>query len=172
MNYLYLLQNYNDKMNLLLIISKDYMDNFYYSSYYVNLDYKTAILNYDCLTEELYHLLNVALIANKRNVFAAAVKSYLQGKNNLRKMLDYSIEQIKQNFITYNKVNTNKNICTFFESKENPYYIYLKQFFYKINKNEALVEDVMYNYLKDKLNITSDEDCAQLISVVQDFVQT
>ena len=172
MKYLYLLQNYNDKMNLLLIISKDYMDNFYYSSYYVNLDYKTAILNYDCLTEELYHLLNVTLIANKRNVFAAAVKSYLQGKNNLRKMLDYSIEQIKQNFITYNKVNTNKNICTFFESKENPYYIYLKQFFFKINKNEALVEDIMYNYLKDKLNITSDEDCAQLISVVQDFVQT
>ena len=172
MKYLYLIEDIKDKENLLVIIAKDYTDNYYYSSYYVNLDYKTAILNYNCINEELYHLLNVILIANKRNIFLAPVKLYLQGKNNLRKMLDYSIEQIKQNFITYNKVNTNKNICTFFESKENPYYIYLKQFFFQINKNEALVEDIFYNYFKDKFNVESDEDCAQLISVVQDFVQT
>ena len=127
-------------------------------------------MNYNCINEELYHLLNVILIANKRNIFLAPVKLYLQGKNNLRKILDYSIEQIKQNFITFNSLLNKKNILTYFESKENPYYIYLKQFFFQINKNEALVEDIFYNYFNDKFDINNDENCTQIDSVFQDFV--
>ena len=171
MKYIYLIKEQNDKKKLLLIISKDYMDNYYNSSYYINLDYKTAILNYNCLDEELFGFLNENLIWNKRNIFLAPTKLFLQGKNNFRKMFDNSIEKMKNFFEKYKIIYPDKNIVTFFESKENPHYVFLKQFFINNVKKKDLIEDIFYNYLKDKLNIINDVECAQLISVVQDFIQ-
>ena len=170
MKYLYLFKEQKDKKNLLLLIIKDYTSNYYNSSYYINLDYKTAILNYNCLNLELINLLSNDLIFNKSNIFIASIKMYLQGKNNLRKMFDVYTDQMIINFNNYKLIFPDKNIINYFESKDNFYYAFLKQFLTNQKKDEALTVDIFYNYFKDKFNIQNDEECAQLIEAIQEFV--
>ena len=171
MKYMYLLKNQDEKKDLLLIIIQDYINNFYNSSYYINLDYKNAICNFRSLNDELINLLNTNLVWNKRNIFLVPIKVYLQGKKNRRIIFDMYIEQIKQKYDIYKIENPNKNIITYFESKENIYYIFLKIYWFDQHKDDPLIEDTLYNYLKDKLNIINDDDCSQLLSSVQKMLQ-
>ena len=171
MKYMYLLKNQDEKKDLLLIIIQDYINNFYNSSYYINLDYKNAICNFRSLNDELINLLNTNLVWNKRNIFLVPIKVYLQGKKNRRIIFDMYIEQIKQKYDIYKIENPNKNNITYFESKENIYYIFLKIYWFDQHKDDPLIEDTLYNYLKDKLNIINDDDCSQLLSSVQNMLQ-
>ncbi len=95
---------------------------------------------------------------------------YLQGKNNLRKMFDVYTDQMIINFNNYKLIFPDKNIVNYFESKDNFYYAFLKQFLTNQKKDEALTVDIFYNYFKDKFNIQNDEECAQLIEAIQEFV--
>jgi hypothetical protein len=49
----------------------------------------------------------------------------------------------------------------------------MKQFWFKQPKDQSmpLSEDILYNYLKDKFNITKDEEFSELLSAAQDFVK-
>ena len=49
----------------------------------------------------------------------------------------------------------------------------MKQFWFKQPKDQSmpLSEDILYNYLKDKFNITKDEEFIELLSAAQDFVK-
>ena len=53
---MYLLKNQDEKKDLLLIIIQDYINNFYNSSYYINLDYKNAICNFRSLNDSNFSL--------------------------------------------------------------------------------------------------------------------
>ena len=170
MKYLYLLKEEKDKKDLLLLIIQDYTNNYYNSSYYVNLDYKTAILNFKWLNAELFNILNNNLVFNKNNIFIVSVKMYLQGKYNLKTMFDIYTESTIVNFIQYKLIFPENNIISYFQSKENIYYAYLKQFLMNQKKDQSLMVDIFYNYFKEKFNIESDDECAQLIGVIQFFV--
>ena len=173
MKYLYLITDKVEKAKLLLSIMMDYTMNFYNSSYYINQDYKNAICNFNSLNTETLNILNKELIFNKKNIFSVSVKTYIQGKKNVRLIFDSSIEKIKSSYEDYKKKYPDKNIITYFESQENYSYIFMKQFWFKQPKDQSmpLSEDILYNYLKDKFNITKDEEFSELLSAAQDFVK-
>ena len=173
MKYLYLITDKVEKAKLLLSIMMDYTMNFYNSSYYINQDYKNAICNFNSLNTETLNILNRELIFNKKNIFSVSVKTYIQGKKNVRLIFDSSIEKIKSSYEDYKKKYPDKNIITYFESQENYSYIFMKQFWFKQPKDQSmpLSEDILYNYLKDKFNITKDEEFSELLSAAQDFVK-
>ncbi len=95
---------------------------------------------------------------------------YLQGKYNLKTMFDIYTENTIVNFIQYKLIFPENNIISFFQIKEKIYYAYLKQFFMNQKKDQSLMVDIFYNYFKEKFNIESDDECAQLIGVIQFFV--
>ena len=173
MKYIYLLKTQEEKRQLIQIIIQDYINNVYYSSYYINLDYKNAICTFGSLNEELIDLINNNLVFDKRNIFIVPDKVYLQGKKNKRIITDIYIEKMKKMYEMYKLVNQKyKNIVAYFESPDNRFYLILQYYWAKISDkdNESLVENTFYNYLKDKLNITSDDDCSQLLSAVQNLI--
>jgi hypothetical protein len=173
MKYIYLLKTQEEKRQLIQIIIQDYINNVYYSSYYINLDYKNAICTFGSLNEEFIDLINTNLVFDKRNIFIVSDKVYLQGKKNKRIITDIYIEKMKKMYEIYKLVNQKyKNIVAYFESPENRFYFILQYYWAKISDkdNESLVENTFYNYLKDKLNITSDDDCSQLLLAVQNLI--
>ena len=135
------------------------------------MDYKTAILNFKWLNAELFNILNNNLVFNKNNIFIVSVKMYLQGKYNLKTMFDIYTESTIVNFIQFKLIYPENNIISFFQSKENIYYAYLKQFLMNQKKDQSLMVDIFYNYFKEKFNIESDDECAQLIGAIQFFVR-
>ena len=160
-----------DKKKLLEIIIKDYTNNYYNSSYYINLDYKNAICNFNSLNAELIFFLNSELIYNKKGIFPILIKTYLQAKKNLRKLFDANILIMKLNYVNYKIKYPEKNIINYFESYENNIIYSQLQLLYKDQpKNNPLLLDTIYNYLKDKFEINSDEECSQLLMAVQDFL--
>ena len=173
MKYIYLLKTQEEKRQLIQIIIQDYINNVYYSSYYINLDYKNAICTFGSLNEELIDLINNNLVFDKRNIFIVPDKVYLQGKKNKRIITDIYIEKMKKMYEIYKLVNQKyKNIVAYFESPENRFYLILQYYWGKISDkdNEYLVENTFYNYLKDKLNVISDDDCSQLLLAVQNLI--
>ena len=173
MKYIYLLKTQEEKRQLIQIIIQDYINNVYYSSYYINLDYKNAICTFGSLNEELIDLINNNLVFDKRNIFIVPDKVYLQGKKNKRIITDIYIEKMKKMYEIYKLVNQKyKNIVEYFESPENRFYLILQYYWGKISDkdNEYLVENTFYNYLKDKLNVTNDDDCSQLLLAVQNLI--
>ena len=173
MKYIYLLKTQEEKRQLIQIIIQDYINNVYYSSYYINLDYKNAICTFGSLNEELIDLINNNLVFDKRNIFIVPDKVYLQGKKNKRIITDIYIEKMKKMYEIYKLVNQKyKNIVAYFESPENRFYFILQYYWAKISDkdNESLVENTFYNYLKDKLNVTNDDDCSQLLLAVQNLI--
>ena len=173
MKYIYLLKTQEEKRQLIQIIIQDYINNVYYSSYYINLDYKNAICTFGSLNEELIDLINNNLVFDKRNIFIVPDKVYLQGKKNKRIITDIYIEKMKKMYEMYKLVNQKyKNIVAYFESPENRFYLILQYYWAKISDkdNEYLVENTFYNYLKDKLNVTNDDDCSQLLLAVQNLI--
>ena len=173
MKYIYLLKTQEEKRQLIQIIIQDYINNVYYSSYYINLDYKNAICTFGSLNEELIDLINTNLVFDKRNIFIVPDKVYLQGKKNKRIITDIYIEKMKKMYEMYKLVNQKyKNIVAYFESPENRFYLILQYYWAKISDkdNEYLVENTFYNYLKDKLNVTNDDDCSQLLLAVQNLI--
>ena len=173
MKYIYLLKTQEEKRQLIQIIIQDYINNVYYSSYYINLDYKNAICTFGSLNEELIDLINNNLVFDKRNIFIVPDKVYLQGKKNKRIITDIYIEKMKKMYEIYKLVNQKyKNIVEYFESPENRFYLILQYYWAKISDkdNEYLVENTFYNYLKDKLNVISDDDCSQLLLAVQNLI--
>ena len=173
MKYIYLLKTQEEKRQLIQIIIQDYINNVYYSSYYINLDYKNAICTFGSLNEELIDLINNNLVFDKRNIFIVPDKVYLQGKKNKRIITDIYIEKMKKMYEMYKLVNQKyKNIVAYFESPENRFYLILQYYWAKISDkdNESLVENTFYNYLKDKLNVTNDDDCSQLLLAVQNLI--
>ena len=173
MKYLYLITEPEQKTKLILLIIQDYTNNFYNSSYYINQDYKSAICNFNSLNPEILSLLNRELIFNSKNIFSVSVKTYVQGKKNTRLIFDNIIEKMKVQYEMYKKLHPDKNIINFFESQENVSYYFLKQFWFKQPKDKSmpLSEDILYNYLKDKFNITKDEEFSELLSAAQEFVK-
>ena len=170
MKYMYLIKK-EDKKKLLEIIIKDYTNNYYNSSYYINLDYKNAICNFNSLNAELIFFLNSELIYNKKGIFPILIKTYLQAKKNLRKLFDANILIMKLNYVNYKIKYPEKNIINYFESYENNIIYSQLQLLYKDQpKNDPLLLDTIYNYLKDKFEINSDEECSQLLMAVQDFL--
>ena len=173
MKYIYLLKTQEEKRQLIQIIIQDYINNVYYSSYYINLDYKNAICTFGSLNEELIDLINNNLVFDKRNIFIVPDKVYLQGKKNKRIITDIYIEKMKTMYEMYKLVNQKyKNIVAYFESPDNRFYLILQYYWAKISDkdNESLVENTFYNYLKDKLNVTNDDDCSQLLLAVQNLI--
>ena len=173
MKYIYLLKTQEEKRQLIQIIIQDYINNVYYSSYYINLDYKNAICTFGSLNEELIDLINNNLVFDKRNIFIVPDKVYLQGKKNKRIITDIYIEKMKKMYEIYKLANQKyKNIVAYFESPENRFYFILQYYWAKISDkdNESLVENTFYNYLKDKLNVTNDDDCSQLLLAVQNLI--
>ena len=173
MKYIYLLKTQEEKRQLIQIIIQDYKNNVYYSSYYINLDYKNAICTFGSLNEELIDLINNNLVFDKRNIFIVPDKVYLQGKKNKRIITDIYIEKMKKMYEMYKLVNQKyKNIVAYFESPDNRFYLILQYYWAKISDkdNESLVENTFYNYLKDKLNVTNDDDCSQLLLAVQNLI--
>ena len=173
MKYIYLLKTQEEKRQLIQIIIQDYINNVYYSSYYINLDYKNAICTFGSLNEELIDLINNNLVFDKRNIFIVPDKVYLQGKKNKRIITDIYIEKMKKMYEMYKLVNQKyKNIVAYFESPDNRFYLILQYYWAKISDkdNESLVENTFYNYLKDKLNVTNDDDCSQLLLAVQNLI--
>lgn len=170
LKYIYLITNPKDQKNLVLIIIQDYYNNFYNSSFYITLDYRNAICNFTSLNDELITLINNELIWNQKKLFIVSVKIILQAKKNRRKYFDMYIEKMKQLYQKNKIYSPERNIVTYFESNESGTYNFLKQFWFKEPENDPLLVDVIYNYLKDKLNITNDNECSQLLSVTQDFV--
>ena len=173
MKYIYLLKTQEEKRQLIQIIIQDYINNVYYSSYYINLDYKNAICTFGSLNEELIDLINNNLVFDKRNIFIVPDKVYLQGKKNKRIITDIYIEKMKKMYEMYKLVNQKyKNIVAYFESPDNRFYLILQYYWGKISDkdNEYLVENTFYNYLKDKLNVISDDDCSQLLLAVQNLI--
>ena len=173
MKYIYLLKTQEEKRQLIQIIIQDYINNVYYSSYYINLDYKNAICTFGSLNEELIDLINNNLVFDKRNIFIVPDKVYLQGKKNKRIITDIYIEKMKKMYEIYKLVNQKyKNIVAYFESPDNRFYLILQYYWAKISDkdNESLVENTFYNYLKDKLNVTNDDDCSQLLLAVQNLI--
>ena len=173
MKYIYLLKTQEEKRQLIQIIIQDYINNVYYSSYYINLDYKNAICTFGSLNEELIDLINNNLVFDKRNIFIVSDKVYLQGKKNKRIITDIYIEKMKKMYEIYKLVNQKyKNIVAYFESPDNRFYLILQYYWAKISDkdNESLVENTFYNYLKDKLNVTNDDDCSQLLLAVQNLI--
>jgi hypothetical protein len=173
MKYIYLLKTQEEKRQLIQIIIQDYINNVYYSSYYINLDYKNAICTFGSLNEELIDLINNNLVFDKRNIFIVPDKVYLQGKKNKRIITDIYIEKMKKMYEMYKLVNQKyKNIVEYFESPDNRFYLILQYYWAKISDkdNESLVENTFYNYLKDKLNVTNDDDCSQLLLAVQNLI--
>ena len=171
LKYIHLINNPEEQKELVLIIIQDYYNNFYNSSYYINLDNKNAICNFTSLNNELITLISNDLIWSQKKLFTISIKSFVQAKKNRRKIFDLYIEKMK---ILYekNKIKIlGKNIVTYFESNESGTYNFLKQFWFKEpeNENEPLLVDVIYNYLKDKLNINNDIECSQLLAAAQDF---
>ena len=173
MKYLYLMTDKLQQEKLLFLIVLDYENNCYNSSFYINQDYKSAICNFNSLNIEMLNFLNKELIFSKKNIFAVSIKTYTQGKKNVRLIFDAGIERIKSQYENYKTKYPDKNIITFFESQENFSYIFLKQFWFKKPKDQSmpLSEDILYNYLKDKFNITKDEEFSELLSAAQDFVK-
>jgi hypothetical protein len=173
MKYIYLLKTQEEKRQLIQIIIQDYINNVYYSSYYINLDYKNAICTFGSLNEELIDLINNNLVFDKRNIFIVPDKVYLQGKKNKRIITDIYVEKMKKMYEMYKLVNQKyKNIVEYFESPDNRFYLILQYYWAKISDkdNESLVENTFYNYLKDKLNVTNDDDCSQLLLAVQNLI--
>ena len=170
LKYIYLINNPKDQKKLILVIIQDYYNNFYNSSYYINLDNKNAICNFTSLNNELITLISNELIWNQKKLFNISIKAFLQAKKNRRKIFDLYIEKMKQQYEIYKINNPEKNIVTYFESNINGTYNFLKQFWFKEPENDPLLVDVIYNYLKDKLNIINDIECSQLLSASQDFV--
>ena len=173
MKYIYLLKTQEEKRQLIQIIIQDYINNVYYSSYYINLDYKNAICTFGSLNEELIDLINNNLVFDKRNIFIVPDKVYLQGKKNKRIITDIYIEKMKKMYEIYKLANQKyKNIVAYFESPDNRFYLILQYYWAKISDkdNESLVENTFYNYLKDKLNVTNDDDCSQLLLAVQNLI--
>ena len=173
MKYIYLLKTQEEKRQLIQIIIQDYINNVYYSSYYINLDYKNAICTFGSLNEELIDLINNNLVFDKRNIFIVPDKVYLQGKKNKRIITDIYIEKMNKMYEMYKLVNQKyKNIVAYFESPDNRFYLILQYYWAKISDkdNESLVENTFYNYLKDKLNVTNDDDCSQLLLAVQNLI--
>ena len=171
LKYIHLINNPEEQKELVLIIIQDYYNNFYNSSYYINLDNKNAICNFTSLNNELINLISNDLIWSQKKLFTISIKSFVQAKKNRRKIFDLYIEKMK---ILYekNKIKIlGKNIVTYFESNESGTYNFLKQFWFKEpeKENESLLVDVIYNYLKDKLNINNDIECSQLLAAAQDF---
>ena len=170
LKYIHLINNPKDQKKLILVIIQDYYNNFYNSSYYINLDNKNAICNFTSLNNELITLISNELIWNQKKLFNISVGAFLQAKKNRRKIFDLYIEKMKQQYEIYKINNPEKNIVTYFESNQNGTYNFLKQFWFKEPENDPLLVDVIYNYLKDKLNIINDIECSQLLSASQDFV--
>ena len=170
LKYIHLINNPKDQKKLILVIIQDYYNNFYNSSYYINLDNKNAICNFTSLNNELITLISNELIWNQKKLFNISIKAFLQAKKNRRKIFDLYIEKMKQQYEIYKINNPEKNIVTYFESNQNGTYNFLKQFWFKEPENDPLLVDVIYNYLKDKLNIINDIECSQLLSASQDFV--
>ena len=164
-NFEFLNKNY--KYTLIEVMMK------YIYLYYINLDYKNAICTFGSLNEELIDLINNNLVFDKRNIFIVPDKVYLQGKKNKRIITDIYIEKMKKMYEMYKLVNQKyKNIVAYFESPDNRFYLILQYYWAKISDkdNESLVENTFYNYLKDKLNVTNDDDCSQLLLAVQNLI--
>ena len=95
----------------------------------------------------------------------------MQAKKNLRKLFDANILIMKLNYVNYKIKYPEKNIINYFESYENNIIYSQLQLLYKDQpKNDPLLLDTIYNYLKDKFEINSDEECSQLLMAVQDFL--
>ena len=170
MKYLYLLKDQNEKMNFLKIIIKDYQQNCYNSSYYINLDYKSAIINFNSLNNELVIFVYYSLIWNKVHPFYVLTTVFFLGKNNLRKIFDAFIEQMKLTYTKYKLKNPEKSIINYFESPENYLGFTLKLYFFYLPRNDSLFKDTVYNYLRDKFNLKTDEECSELLSAVEDLI--
>ena len=169
MKYIYLIQNNEDKKKLINIIIQDYTNNYYNSSYYINSDYKTSFLTFTSLNLDIMnHLYRNVFI---KTIFTPTITGGIRGKNNLRKMFDIFIF-ITLQIYEFQKIQKNVEISLIeYLQKDNPNISYIKQFWFKEPKDDPLIVDVLYNYFKDILQITNDEDASALMQFCQLFTQ-
>ena len=170
MKYIYLLQNENEQKKLLDLIIKDYIDNYYGSSYYIRNFYKNAICNYGSLSNPLYLYLHNELLVRK--IFNYSTNNVYQGKGNRRKIFDCYTNFIKTCF---KSKDSNKeefgNIYIYFSSSQcSKLYYFLKKLLSNEERESPLLFEVLINYFKDKFKIDGEEvDQEELMNVVQDF---
>ena len=167
--YIYLLKDKNDQIKLINLIAKDYIDNYYSSSYYIRNYYQNAVCNFGSMDNSLYiHLYNELLI---KKVFNYTISTCLQGKGNRRKIFDSFIEIIKRN---YNQKEENKiifgNIYIYFSSGSciKTYY-FLKRMWFNEERDSPLLFDTLLNYFKDKFKLNEEGEGDELMEIVRDF---
>lgn len=166
MKYIYLIKDNEFKKKLLDIIIQDYTNNYYSSSYYINLEYKSAICTFDSLDIELMNYLYINLIM--KPIFLVSADNLLKGKNR-RKIFDIFIYFTYKKYFNFKSTDiTGTNIINFFE-KMDPNSSALKKFWFNEPKGDPLLVDVIYNYFRDKFEVTSDEDAASLMLISESF---
>ena len=166
MKYIYLIKDNEFKKKLLDIIIQDYTNNYYSSSYYINLEYKSAICTFDSLDIELMNYLYINLIM--KPIFLVSADNLLKGKNR-RKIFDIFIYFTYKKYFNFKSTDiTGTNIINYFE-KMDPNSSALKKFWFNEPKGDPLLVDVIYNYFRDKFEVTSDEDAASLMLISESF---
>ena len=171
MKYIYLLNDKNDQKKLINIIAKDFINNYYSSSYYIRSFYQNAVCNYGNMDNSIYlHLFSELLC---KNTFNYNTNTSLQGKGNRRKIYDSFFEIIKKN---YDAKEENKflfgNIFVYFSSDQcSKYYYFLKRMWFSGNEDSLLLFYTLVNYLKDKLTLEEGAE-EELMNVARDFSYT
>ena len=169
--YIYLIKDKNEQIKLINLISKDYINNFYSSSYYIRNYYQNAVCNFGSMSTDLFmHLFKVLLT---KNIFGYVVNIFLHGKGNRRKIFDSFIEQVLKN---YKQNEENQilygNIFVYFSSDAcSRYYFFLKNMWFSGNNPMAL--DVINNYFLDKFKLNDkQEGIEEFLNVVNDFASS
>jgi hypothetical protein len=166
--YIYLIKDKNEQIKLINIISKDYINNYYSSSYYIRNYYQNAVCNFGSMSTDLFMHLFKVLIA--KNIFGYVVSIYLQGKGNRRKIFDSFIEQVLRNY-KQNEENANiyGNIFVYFSSDTcSKYYFFLKTMWF--TEKNHMAADVLNNYFLDKFKLNDkQEGIEEFLNIVDDF---
>jgi len=169
LKYIYLVKDKNDQLKIINLIIKDYKNNYYNSSYYINNFYQKAICNFGSFDSSLYlYLFNELL--SKTKIFNYSMNKCLRGRGNRRKIFDTYVELVKKNFEN-NQDNKNifGNIYVYFSSNtNNNYYFYLKQMWFNEERDSPSLYNVLINYFRDKFPLQEGAE-EELLNIAQDF---
>ena len=101
-------------------------------------------------------------------IFLVSADNLLKGKNR-RKIFDIFIYFTYKKYFNFKSTDiTGTNIINYFE-KMDPNSSALKKLWFNEPKGDPLLVDVIYNYFRDKFEVTSDEDAASLMLISESF---
>ena len=168
MKYIYLVKDKSEQKKIIDLIAKDYINNYYGSSYYIRTFYQNAICNFGSLDNSIYLYLCNELLT--KTIFNYSMNTCLQGKGNRRKIFDTYFEIVNN---LYTEKEENKilfgNIYVYFSSNPcSKYYYYLKRMWFSEDKDSPLLFDTLINYFKDKFKLDEGGE-EELINIVNDF---